>query len=67
MCRAAEKQYLVLWLRHIVVSLDQRPRVARWRARCVLTVKFAWLGWRVAILRERAGDRRESLLRALGR
>jgi hypothetical protein len=30
-------------------------------------VKFAWLGWRVAILRERAGDRRESLLRALGR
>jgi hypothetical protein len=33
----------------------------------LLTLKCARVGWRLASLRERVDDRRESLLRALGR
>jgi hypothetical protein len=33
----------------------------------MLTLRFAWLGWRLAGLREWVDDRRESVVRALGR
>jgi len=47
--------------------LDQRRRLARWHARCVITVKFACLGWRLGGLREQVEDRRARVARALGR
>jgi hypothetical protein len=55
------------WLRAVLLSLDQRPRVARLRARSALALRFAWLGWRLGAVRERLEDHRTALARALGR